>query len=454
MSDSRLTSLDASFLEVESPAAHMHVGWAAVFKPPAGPPAPGFEELREHIHSRLRRAPRYRQRLAAVPFELNDPVWVDDTEFDVSRHVRRASAAGWSDAVDAVMSSPLIRGRPLWELWIADGLDDGRIGVIGKVHHCMVDGLAAVELAALLLDPTPEPIKAGPDGWQAARTPHSASLLLDGVVDRFRQEVELGRPLIGLAQHPRRLFGLPGKGLQTARAVTRSLEPATSETGLNEPGSAGRHLASVRRPLADLKQIKQRFGTTVNDVVLAVAAGGLRRFFERQSQSPVKLKAMVPVSVRENGGAGQLGNRISFVYVDLPCDEPDPVRRLRMVAMAMRLRKRGGEPEGADAMLKALGYAPRQLQHAVSRMVAGPRAFNLVISNIPGPPLRLYMLGCELEEVYPVVPLADQHAVSIGMTTINDRAFFGIYADRQALPDADLLAADIDASVEDLVTLS
>jgi diacylglycerol O-acyltransferase len=213
-------------------------------------------------------------------------------------------------------------------------------------------------------------------------------------------------------------------------------------------------LASVRRPLADLKQIKQQFGTTVNDVVLAVAAGGLRRFLARGSKTPVKLKAMVPVSVRENGRAGQLGNRISFVYVDLPCDEPDPVRRLRMLAMAMRQRKQGGEPQGGDAMLKALGYAPRPLQHAVSRMVASPRAFNLVVSNIPGPPLPLYMLGCELEEVYPVVPLADQHAVSIGMTTINDRAFFGIYADSQTLPDADLLAADIDESVEDLITLS
>lgn len=454
MSDSRLTSLDASFLEVESPTAHMHVGWAAVFKPPGGRPAPDFEELREHIHSRLRRAPRYRQRLAAVPFGLNDPVWVDDAEFDVNRHVQRASATRWSDAVDAVMSSPLIHGRPLWEVWIADGLNDGRIGVIGKVHHCMVDGLAAVELAALLLDPTPEPMTTGPDAWQAGRTPDSVRLLLDGVLDRLRQAVELGRPLMGLAQHPRRLFGLAGKGLQSARALTSSLEAAASETGLNEPGSAGRHLASVQRPLADLKQIKQQFGTTVNDVVLAVAAGGLRRFLERQSLTPVKLKAMVPVSVRENGRAGQLGNRISFVYVDLPCDEPDPVRRLRTLAMAMRERKQGGEPQGADAMLTALAYAPRQLQHAVSRMVASPRAFNLVVSNIPGPRVPLYMLGCELEEVYPVVPLADQHGVSIGMTTVNDRAFFGIYVDRQTLPDADLLAADIDDSVEDLIRLS
>jgi diacylglycerol O-acyltransferase len=163
---------------------------------------------------------------------------------------------------------------------------------------------------------------------------------------------------------------------------------------------------------------------------------------------------MVPVSVRENGRAGQLGNRISFVYVDLPCDEPDPGRRLRMLAMAMRRRKRGGEPEGADAMLNALGYAPRRLQHAVSRMGGQPPQLQPCGLEHPRPPLLLYVLGCELEEVYPVVPLADAHAVSIGMTTINDRAFFGVYADREMLPDADLLAADIDESVEDLITLS
>jgi diacylglycerol O-acyltransferase / wax synthase len=199
------------------------------------------------------------------------------------------------------------------------------------------------------------------------------------------------------------------QGPANRRALSRSLEAATSETGLNEPISPGRHLAPVQRPLADLKQIKQRFGTAVNDVVLAVAAGGLRRFLERGSQAPVKLKAMVPVSVRENGRAGQVGNRISFLYVDLPCDEPTPCVASR--CSRLRQRKQGGEPQGADAMLKVLGYAPRQLQRAVSRMVASPRAFNLVVSKIPGPPLPLFMLGCELEEVYPVVPLTDQHAV-------------------------------------------
>jgi diacylglycerol O-acyltransferase / wax synthase len=454
MPTSRLTSLDASFLEAESATAHMHVGWAAWFSPPAEGPPPRFEELREHIESRLGRAPRYRQKLASVPFGLTDPVWVDDSDFDIGRHVRHASPAAWSDTVDAAMSAPLVHGRPLWEVWIADDLDDGRIGLVGKVHHCMVDGLAAVELAALLLDPTPEPVETGWDSWQASQAPDGISLLLGGVVERLRKTAELGRLPIRFAQHPGWVFGLAGKGLQTIRAVSRSLEASTPHSGFNGPSSAGRHLASAQRPLADLKRIKMRFETTINDVVLAVAAGGLRGFYEQQELPTVKLKAMVPVSVRRDGDGDGLGNQISFIYVDLPCDEPDPVRRLQGVAMAMGTRKRRGEPQGADTMLSALSYAPRPIQHAITRMVASPRTFNLVVSNIPGPQQPLYMLGCELAEVFPVVPLSDEHAVSIGMTTINDRAYFGIYADTQSLPNANLLSTAIDKSIDELLALS
>ena len=209
----------------------------------------------------------------------------------------------------------------------------------------------------------------------------------------------------------------------------------------------------MRRPLADLKRIKNQFGTTVNDVVLAVASGGLRRFRERRGQVPVKLKAMVPVSVRPEDGAGALGNQISFVFVDLPCDEPDPLRRLTDVKQDIGERKRGGEPQGADTLLKAFGYAPRTLQRVVSQAVASPRTFNLVVSNIPGPREPLYMLGCELEEVYPVVPMADRHGLSIGVTTIKDEAFFGIYADRASVPDADRLAECLDESMDELLAL-
>lgn len=454
MSESRLTTLDASFLEVESPSAHMHVGWAACFAEPRGRARPTFEELRDHIAGRMCRAPRYRQKLAEVPLGVNDPVWVDDPEFDIARHVRHSSSPDLDELADEVMSAQLDRDRPLWELWIADRVADGRIGVIGKAHHAMVDGLAAVELATLLLDPTPEPPAPEDDGWTPSSPPSGAKLLIDGLVDRAAEVLEVARWPLGLVRHPTRVMGVATDGLQSARALADSLRSATPETGLNEPISPRRHLAHAHRPLADLKRIKRRFDATVNDVVLAVASGGVRRFFERRGERPVPLKAMVPVSVRTEDGAGRLGNQISFVFVDLPCDESDPIQRLADVKEEVGKRKRSGEPEGADRVLKAFGYAPHTLQRVISHLVASPRAFNLVVSNIPGPREPLYMLGCELEESYPVVPIADRHALAIGFTTIKDEAFFGVYADRDSLPDADLLAECLDESAEELLALT
>jgi diacylglycerol O-acyltransferase len=177
----------------------------------------------------------------------------------------------------------------------------------------------------------------------------------------------------------------------------------------------------------------------------------VRRFVTRHGEEPRRLRTMVPVNVRDVAESGEFGNRISFLFVDLPCDEPDPVRRLLDIHMTMSERKRTGEPQGGNSVLKLVGYAPHQLQHVVSRLVSSPRTFNLVVSNIPGPREPLYMRGCELQEVYPIVPLADRHALSIGITTIKDGAFFGIYADRESLPDAELLARDIDASVDELL---
>lgn len=352
------------------------------------------------------------------------------------------------------MSTQLERGRPLWELWVADHLPDGRIGVIGKAHHCMVDGLAAVELAALLLDETPDPPDAEVEDWQAKQSPGSRRLFFEGVADRLADAFDFAGLPAQFVQHPRRVLGLADKGLQLVRAAARSVEPAASSALLNEPNSARRHLASVDRPLEDLKRIKRPFNATINDVVLAVASGGVRSFLVEQGETPVRLKAMVPVSMRGTDKRGELGNQISFIFVGLPCDEPDPVRRLRDVSGTMTDRKQRGEPEGAGAMLKLLGYAPRVMQHAISRVMASQRTFNLTVSNIPGPREPLYMLGCELEEVYPVVPIADDHAVSIGLTTIKDRAFFGIYADRQSLPDSDLLARAIGESIDELLGLA
>jgi diacylglycerol O-acyltransferase len=450
MPSTRLTSLDASFLEVESPNAHMHVGWAAVFAQPADRRRPAFTELRDHVEARLDRAPRYRQKLLGVPLGVSEPVWVDDPDFDVMQHVHRAPSSDFHAVVDTVLSRPLDHDRPLWELWIADRLDDGRIGVVGKVHHCMVDGIAAVELATLMLDTTPEPAPVELEEWRPAPGPTGLRLLAGGLLDRAREGARLARLPLDLALRPRRALELVGTGASALRAARHSFSRAP-ESALNERISPNRHVAFARRPFADLRAIKVRHGASVNDVLLAAAAGGIRRLLVRRGETPAALKTMVPVSVRGDGEAGELGNRISFVFVELPCDEPDPVRRLDRVKGAMAERKEAGEPEAAQVVLDAVAYAPRTVQRVVSRAAASARAFNLVVSNIPGPPVPLYMLGCKLEEVYPVVPLADEHAVSIGLNTVDDQAFFGIYADREALPDADELAMAIAESVDELL---
>jgi WS/DGAT/MGAT family acyltransferase len=362
--------------------------------------------------------------------------------------VHRSFAGRIDELADEVMSVPLDRGRPLWEMWVADRLEDGRLGLVGKAHHAMIDGLAAVEMASLVLDLTPEPSPPERDRWRAAQAPDDARLLAEGLADRAERASRLALWPLGQVRHPRRLATAAVNGVC---ALGDALRPATPDPELNQPISPRRHLAGVHRPLADLRRVKQRFDATVNDVVLAASAGGLRRFFEHHGRVAPSLKAMVPVSMRARRPEAELGNEISFVFVDLPCDEPDPQRRLELVKARVGGCKREGRPEGADLALHAVAYAPRLVQRALAHLMAAPSTFNLVVSNIPGPRQPTYLLGCELEEAYPVVPLADRHAVSIGMTTIKDEACFGVYADGERLPDGDLLAGCIDASVDELL---
>jgi len=453
MSAVRLSPLDSSFLAVESSTAHMHVGWAAFFSPPNEGPAPSFAALREHIGSRLERAPRYRQKLAQVPFAVHNPVWVDDHQFDLSRHVHRATSSDFSEVIDEAMSAPLDQDIPLWQLWIRENLPDGRIGVVGKAHHCMVDGIAAVELAALLLDPTERPPSPRRDFWQAAPVPGAVKLLTQGLRDRLLDPLGLFGTALEIVRSPARMFALPEDLRRALRALGHSVGAPAPPSMLNGPISSSRHLAFLQRPLDDLKRIASHDSRIkINDVVLAAACGGMRRFLISHGERPTRLKAMVPVNLRDLDEAGELGNRISFLFVDLPCDEPDPMLRLRGINTAMSARKADGEPQGGESVLGAVAHAPHLLQHVVSRMMASPRAFNLVVSNIPGPREPLYMLGCELEEVYPVVPLADRHAISIGLTTIGNGAFFGIYADPESLPDIERLATFIDESIDELLS--
>ncbi len=445
---SRLSALDASFLAVETPTAHMHVGWSATLSAPAGGRLPQFSALRQHIEQRLGRAPRYRQKLAPVPLGVHAPEWIDDAAFSVDRHVYRAPGP-LDDLVDEVMSLPLRRDRPLWEMWICEDVERQQIGLVGKVHHCMVDGIAAVELASLLLDPTPEPLACEPEDWRAAPAPGADRLLVRGVRDMLSDQLGLLRgPLQAVASPFNAARHVAAGASRVTRALSHSLGAAPASV-LNSPLTPLRQLVRTQRPLADLQAVKRTYGTTINDVMLASVAGAVRSYMFRLGEQPVALKAMVPVSVRSSGDV--LGNHISFVFADLPCDEPDPLVRLRRVHETMSQRKRDGEPEGADLALKAAALAPQPVQHTLSRLIASPRTFNLVVSNIPGPSLPLYMLGCPLESTYPVVPLADCHALSIGMTTVRDLACFGIYFDRETLPHADALASGIDEAIAELL---
>jgi diacylglycerol O-acyltransferase / wax synthase len=446
----RLSALDDSFLAVENPSAHMHVGWAAAFRRPEGRQAPGFSELRDHIAGRLCRAPRYRQRIASVPFGLNAPIWVDDEGFDVNRHVLPSSATRLRDLADSCMSTQLRRDRPLWQICISDRLEDGRIGVVGKAHHCMVDGIAAVELSSLLLDPTSDPPPAESDQWLPGRAPGAVRRLLGGVIDLVREEASLAKLPARILRSPGRIGELIEPVRRARDALAESLRPSEPREPVNQPITGARHLAWFSRPLDDLKRIGRPLGASVNDVLLAASAGGMRNFMRSHDRDPVPLKTMVPVNVRE-GETAELGNRISFVFVDLPCDEPDPIRRLQQVRLEMTESKEAGLPEGGDEVMAALKYLPRPAQHAISRTIASPKTFNLTVSNIPGPREPMYMLGCELEAAYPVVPIADKHAVSIGMTTIRDRACFGLYAASEMFPDSDELASAMDASLDELL---
>jgi diacylglycerol O-acyltransferase / wax synthase len=389
-----------------------------------------------------------------VPLGLDDPVWVDDPQFDITQHVRKARGRDFGELVDEIMSAPLDHDRALWELWIAERLDDGQIGVVGKAHHCLVDGLAAVELMGLLLDVGEEPQTDPPDGWAPAPGPSALELVSGALSHHLEQALDLARVPLTWAREPRRLLDLPDQARRAALATAHTLLPPAPPSRLNGPMAAARHLACHARPLEDLKLIRRRFGTTVNDVLLSASAGAVRGLLEHRGEPLHDVKAMVPVSIEDGAHARsgeQWGNGIAFLFLVLPCEEIDPVWRLREIHVAMRERKRAGEPEGSGAVLDALGYAPRTLRRAVSRALASPQVSNLTISNIPGPQMPLYLMGCEVTRAYPAVPLTYGHGISIGMSTVAGQACFGVYAQAELADDAELIAHGIDRGIEELL---
>ncbi|NEK57265.1 wax ester/triacylglycerol synthase family O-acyltransferase [Geodermatophilus sabuli] len=453
----RLTTLDASFLYLEKPDSPMHVAGVLVLEAPPG----GLEAIASLVRARLQLVPRYRQRVLGVPGHLADPVWADDPDFDVDYHVRRSAVprpgteAQLLDLVSRVTARPLDRARPLWEVYLVEGLADGRVAVVTKTHPALVDRLGAVEIGQVLLDPSPDAPTPAPDRWRPRPLPGPLELVREAVeeyVQRPSAVVEAARHAVtDLRATGGRLTGAAGGVLRTARSA---LFPAP-HSPLNSASGSQRRVAVARIDLDEVKRVRKTHGGTVNDVLLAVVAGAARDWLLSRGQAVLgstSVRALVPLSVQGEGEEAP-GSRVSSYLVDLPVGEPNPRVRLARLSYAMRGVSQHGRSVGAETLVALTGFAPPTLHALGARAARGlsRRMSNLVITNVPGPQLPLYAAGGRMLEVYPVVPLAPGQGLSVGITSYDGRVFFGLNADRDAVGDVDVLADLIEQEIGVLV---
>jgi diacylglycerol O-acyltransferase len=456
----RLSPLDVSFLYLESETTPMHVGGVCILQPP---PDGGFDydRLVRIITERISLVPRFRQKIRWVPAHLGNPVWVDDPDFDVTYHVRRSALPKpgteeqLKELTARVQSRPLDRSRPLWEIYLVEGLADGHLAIITKTHHAMVDGISAVDIGAVILDLTREPRETPYERWEPAPEPSSIALVTDAVASLVRKPADIvSTARTGIADVRRVAERAAGVASGLAAAVRTTARSAPTSP-LNVTIGAQRRFGMARTELDDYKRVRKEHGGTVNDVVLATVTGALRTWLLTRGESVNDrvIRAMVPVSVRTEDQQGALGNRVASYFVDLPVGEPSPVLRLSQVSYAMSGHKESGQSVGAEALVAFSGFVAPTLHALGARVAAGlsRRIFNVVVTNVPGPQVPLYAAGAEMLEVFPVVPLAKGQAVSIGLTSYNGGVFYGLNADRDAMPDIDVLAQCIEESLAELV---
>lgn len=434
----------------------MHVAGVLVLD---GEP-PRYEDLLAAIEHRLHLVPRYRQKLAFVPGGLFRPKWVDDPHFNLRYHVRVTAlpAPGKEEQLRAlagrVFSQRLDRDKPLWELWLVEGLEGNRFAVLSKSHHALVDGISGVDIVSVLFDLDPEPA-AQPDfeeGWLPRPEPSRAELLTEAVVEQMRETLDLTRATRRLVRTPREIVHGLREAIGGFGALAAVGLRGAPSTPYNKPIGPHRRFTWTRGSLEEAKSIKNALGGTVNDVVLASVAGALRRHLGRRGWDTrdVELKAMVPVSVRTQSERGALGNRVTTMYAPLPIGHEDPVIRLRMVSESMRGLKESKQAVGAQILTELGGFAPPNLMAQGTRQVTSARLFNLTVTNVPGPQFPLYLLGRELREIFPMVPLAPEHGLGIAIMSYNGTLNFGLVGDYDILHDLDDLADDLSASIGEL----
>jgi WS/DGAT/MGAT family acyltransferase len=456
----RLTPTDASFLHQEGPSSHMHIGGLTLVE---GPP-PGMEEFLEQIRRRLHLVPRYRHKLAHTAIDSGRPVWVDDPSFNLEYHVRHTAlpAPGTFEQLQEltarIFSQQLDRSKPLWEMWLIEGLEDDRFALITKTHHSLIDGIAGVDLATVLFDISADPPQIPNSGrpWQPHSEPGATQLLAAGIAGAARAGLALAEGALDALAHPERAMARVREAAEgIGEIVWAGLNPAP-ETPLNVPIGPHRRFVAVTAGLDDFKTVKNAFGGTVNDVVLAIVAGALRDFLIARGRRTegVEMRALVPVSVRTEDDHGTAGNRIVVMRGPLPVYISDPLNRLRFVSQAMDGLKESKQALGAEVISGAQSFAPPTILAQASRLNFSTRLFNLIVTNVPGPQFPLYVLGREMVTAIPVAFLPENHALAIAIMSYNGQMNFGLLGDFDALHDIDTIAESIRSELERLLELA
>jgi len=451
----RLTAIDASFLTNETSTSHMHVGAILIFE---GPP-PRYLDLVDHVRGRLGKVPRFRQRLVVPPLEAGRPLWADDVNFNLTYHIRHTALPepGGEEELrrlaGRVFSQQLDRSKPLWELWLAQGLERDRFAILTKTHHAMVDGISGVDIATVLFDlePVPEPA-AEEEDWVPHPSPTTAELVSRGAIDVALAPVKLAERAVEAVRHPESAAKRLTEALEGLSEVVGAFADPAPDVPLNRPIGPHRRFLWARSELATFKRIKDTLGGTVNDVVLATVTGALRSWLHQHGvrTEGLELRALVPVSIRSEDERGNLGNRIAAMRGPLPVYVEDPVRRLRVVAEQMDGLKRSKQALGAEVISRFNDFAPPTLLAQASRINFSTRLFNLIVTNVPGPQIPLYILGRELEEVFPVAFLPQNHALAVAIMSYNGRIGFGLLADYDSMEDAETLARGLTESLAEL----
>ena len=451
----RLTAVDASFLTNESSNSHMHVGAILIFE---GPP-PKYTDLVDHVRSRLHLVPRFRQKLVVPPLEAGRPLWADDVNFNLTYHIRHTALpepggeAQLKRLAGRIFSQQLDRSKPLWEMWLAQGLERDRFAILTKTHHAMVDGVSGVDIGTVLFDlePTPSTPPAD-DDWAPQPEPGTAELVARGIADAVAAPVTLAERAVEAVRNPETTARKAVEALEGIGEIVTAFADPAPDVPLNQAIGPHRRYVWARSELATFKRIKDTFGGTVNDVVLAVVTGALRDWLQRRGvrTEGLELRALVPVSIRGEDERGNLGNRIALMRGPLPVYVEDPVRRLRTISEEMEGLKRSKQALGAEVISRFNDFAPPTLLAQASRINFSTRLFNLIVTNVPGPQVPLYVLGREMEEVFPVAFLPQNHALAVAIMSYHGKVGFGLLADYDSMEDVEVLSDGLAQSLTEL----